>query len=46
MLAEVGTDMVKDTVANTDREQSQEPTVEQIRRLLVAADTRDLIEFD
>jgi hypothetical protein len=46
MLVEVHTDKVKDIVVNTDREQSQEPTVEQIRKLLMAADTIDLIEFD
>jgi hypothetical protein len=45
MLVEAGTDTVKDIVVNMDREQSQEPTVERIRRLLVAADTIDLIEF-
>ena len=42
MLVEVGTDTVKGIVVSTDKEQSLELTVEQVRRLFVAADT---IEF-
>jgi hypothetical protein len=45
MLVEVGTDMVKGIAANTDKERPQELTVGQIRKMLVAEDMIDLVEF-
>ena len=42
---EVGTDMVKGIAANTDKERPQELTVGQIRKMLVAEDMIDLVEF-